>query len=88
MPMKIEIIKFKCDICGKECDGDKAFHLNYPLIFVTNQQDGASSRPYIENKGIDVCHDCADKILKIEASGAMGYDTLKIREAENDEKAD
>ena len=88
MLMKIEIIKFKCDICGKECDGDKTFHINYPLIRVASQQDNAPIKPYIENKQIDVCHDCANKILKIEASGAMGYDTYKIREAENDEKAD
>lgn len=81
--MKIEIVKYKCDCCGKEVKKENIFiGINYPLIFTTNQTDGVACKPYIQNKNVDLCDDCANKVLKLEASGAMGYDTLKIREEE------
>lgn len=32
---------------------------------------------------IDICRDCADKILKITASGCQGYNEYKVRNKDN-----
>ena len=77
--MKIEEIKYFCDICKKETNYKGCFRVNYPVIFITNQTDGVASKPYIEQKQIDICRDCADKILKITASGCQGYNEYKVR---------
>lgn len=79
-PMKTEVVKYTCDVCGKELTENEVFkNIYYPLIFTTNQQDGSSSKSYIENKHIDLCNECANKTLMIVANGAMGHDTLRIR---------
>ena len=77
--MKIEEIKYFCDVCKKETNYEGCFRVNYPVIFTTNQIDGVASKPYIEQKQIDICRDCADKILKITASGCQGYNEYKVR---------
>lgn len=77
--MKIEEIKYFCDVCKKETNYEGCFRVNYPVIFTTNQTDGVASKPYIEQKQIDICRDCADKILKITASGCQGYNEYKVR---------
>ena len=77
--MKIEEIKYFCDVCKKETNYEGCFSVNYPVIFTTNQTDGVASKPYIEQKQIDICRDCADKILKITASGCQGYNEYKVR---------
>lgn len=76
--MKIEEIKYFCDVCKKETNYEGCFRVNYPVIFTTNQTDGVASKPYIEQKQIDICRDCADKILKITASGCQGYNEYKV----------
>lgn len=64
--MKKEEIKYFCDICGENTKEKDIFQVNYPVIFTTNQTDGASSKPYIEQKQLDVCRHCADKVLKLQ----------------------
>lgn len=76
--MKKEEIKYFCDICKKETNYEGCFRVNYPVIFTTNQTDGVASKPYIEHKQIDICRDCADKVLKITASGCQGYNEYKV----------
>lgn len=76
--MKKEEIKYFCDICGENTKEKDIFQVNYPVIFTTNQTDGDSSKPYIEQKQIDICRHCADKVLKITASGCQGYNEYKI----------
>ena len=93
MPMKIEIIKFKCDICGKEFDDCTFTNLPYPIIYIPTAIDhdtGEKVKPYINLNKIDLCKECADKVLKIQTINnyATTSSPLTIREAENDEKAD
>lgn len=76
--MKKEEIKYFCDICGENTKEKDIFQVNYPVIFTTNQTDGASSKPYIEQKQLDICRHCADKVLKITASGCQGYNEYKV----------
>ena len=46
--MKKTVEHFFCDICGKEEKDVK--HLNYPVIFQTEQTEGRSVEPYITDK--------------------------------------
>ena len=77
--MKKEEIKYFCDICKEETNYEDCFRVNYPVIFSTNQTDGVATKPYIDQRQIDVCRDCADKILKVTASGCQGYNEYEIR---------
>ena len=78
MSKRIKTI-FKCDICGKECDKEKdIFSIAYPVIFITEQQEGKSCMPYIDVTRLDLCSKCANKVSKIEAQGAMGYNKYRI----------
>lgn len=63
--MKKTIEKYFCDICGEETKDIK--HLNYPVIFQTEQTEGRIVEPYIDNTNIDVCPNCCKKILRLSA---------------------
>lgn len=80
--MKEIIEKYFCDICGKEAKDIK--HLNYPVIFQTEQTEGRSVEPYIYNTNIDVCPNCCKKILKLSATGAQGYNSYSIIDWSNE----
>lgn len=55
--------KTYCDICNKEIsDG---LNINYPVIWLIEKTEGRSTRPYISNEKIDVCRECASKILRV-----------------------
>ena len=57
----------KCDMCGKEIGLDSpsaAVDLNY--------NDKARSLFLFRNKHMDVCMDCADKLLEYMADGTKG----------------
>ena len=76
--MKTEV--YICDI--KEC-GRKAIHKDTKLqvIFTTDQTEGRSCSPYLDNVTIDICDECMAKILDgraIYASGAMGCNEYSI----------
>lgn len=81
--MKIIKESYKCDICGKEVES--AFRINYPVIFTTEQQEGMSCKPYIEQTNLDLCNQCMEKVAKIKAVGAMGNNQYKIMEADNEQ---
>lgn len=76
--MKKEEIKYFCDICKEEINEKDCFRVNYPVIFTTNQTDGVSSKPYIEQNQIDICRFCAEKVLRTTASGCQGYNEYKV----------
>lgn len=76
--MKTEV--YTCDIRG--CDR-KALHKGTKLqvIFTTDQTEGRSCRPYLDNVTIDICDECMAKVLDgraIYASGAMGHNQYSI----------
>ena len=76
--MKTEV--YICDI--KEC-GRKAIHKDTKLqvIFTTDQTEGRSCRPYLDNVTIDLCYECMVKVLEgraIYANGAMGHNEYSI----------
>lgn len=74
--MKKTIEKFYCDICGAECENVK--QITYPVVFLTDQTEGRSSKPYIDYSKLDVCENCCEKILKVSAVGAMGYNKYSL----------
>lgn len=80
--MKETIEKYFCDICGKEEKDIK--HICYPVIFQTEQTEGRSVKPYIDNTNIDVCPNCCKKILKLSATGAQGYNSYSIIDWSNE----
>lgn len=92
MLMKIEIIKFKCDVCGKEFDEPTFTNIPYPIVYIPTSIDhetGEKHKPYIGVHKLDFCKECADKVLRLQTINNYGTtsEPLTIREAENDEKA-
>ena len=58
------VTKTYCDICEKETSN--GLNINYPVIWLIEETEGRSTSPYISNeKKIDVCRECASKILKV-----------------------
>ena len=82
--MKKTIEKFYCDICGAECENVK--QINYPVIFHTDQTEGRSCNPYISNQNIDACNNCCEKILKLSAVGAQGYNQYTLIGGDNNDR--
>ena len=72
---------YTCDIHG--CDNE-AEHKNKKMqvLFVTEQNEGRSVYPYLDDVVIDICEKCLNKIIEnrryITAYGAMGYNDYKI----------
>ena len=67
-------VNYICDICKK----GNCIHHDFELqvIFITEQNEGRNSKPYLETVKIDLCEECISKILNgqsVFASGAMGY---------------
>ena len=75
--MKKVIEKVFCDVCKKEVE--KFTHLQYPVIFYTDQTDGRSCDPYISLEKLDMCDDCASKCLMLKGYGAQGLNDYTIR---------
>lgn len=82
--MKKTIEKYYCDICGAECEDVK--QINYPVIFHTDQTEGRCCKPYISYTRIDVCDKCCEKILKLSAVGAQGYNKYTLIGGEQNAK--
>lgn len=56
--------------------------LTLPVVFLTEQNEGRSSKPYFDNAKIDVCPECYKRLLEeypITGYGAQGYNTYKWR---------
>ena len=50
--MKKTIVTYICDICGKTIE--KPVHVNYPVIFHTDQNEGKPTDPYISQEMLDL----------------------------------
>lgn len=75
MKESIEIIT--CDLCGSKVDG--IVNVSYPVLFMTDQNEGRSCVPYIEEKKLDLCPECLEKSCRITAQGAQGYNIYFMR---------
>lgn len=75
--MKKTIEKYFCDVCGKEA---RVQHVNYPVVFHTEQDEGRACPPYIAQKMLELCQDCLLKALVIDGVGAQGINTYTMRE--------
>ena len=51
--------------------------VNYPVLFLTEQTEGRSVKPYISNQELDMCADCIRINISISGTGAMGYNEYK-----------
>ena len=74
--MKNIKIEYFCDICKKEIDIKDCIEVLYPVIC----QPGTTSPPFIEQKKIEICRHCGEKVLKITANEEQDYSEYKIIE--------
>lgn len=75
--MKIKTEVIICDICKSESN---VKNINYPVVFYTEQTEGRPVSPYISQEKLDICDECLEKVAKITATGAMGYNEYKIKD--------
>jgi len=74
--MKKTIEKVYCDICEAEAE---CIHNKFTVYFTTDQTEGRPCKPYLSIETLDVCKDCLEKAITIEASGAQGYNKYHFR---------
>lgn len=79
--MKKTIETVYCDICKTEAE---CITGKFPVRFLTDQTEGRPCKPYLSFKSIDVCNNCLDKILTLEATGAQGYNQYRFRRLDHD----
>jgi hypothetical protein len=72
----MEIIKktIICDCCKLEKPTQK---VKYPVLFLTEQTEGRSVKPYISYQDLDMCKDCMQVNITISGIGAMGYNEYR-----------
>ena len=70
---------FKCDLCGAELEEDAVKHTSLLVRFTTEQNEGRSCEPYYQTIGLDLCPECLDKAITINASGCMGHNSYSWR---------
>lgn len=70
------VTKTYCDICEKETSN--SLNINYPVIWFTEGTEGRYTIPYISNEKIDVCRECASKILKVSGSCIMDFHKYEL----------
>jgi len=73
-----------CDIAGCTVDNIQAQLklLNIEIIFITDQTEGRSTKPYLSNETMDICSACMDKRLSGESiwgHGAQGSNTFYFK---------
>lgn len=68
---------YTCDICGTEFDEKR--RVNVPVLWVTEQNEGRSVKPYFGTKELDLCEACTDKVHVVEAAGACGVNNYRFR---------
>ena len=76
MIRRVVIEKYICDVCKKEVE--KVTEVNYPVIFHTDQTEGRSCSPYISKEKLDLCDECAEKLLILHGWGAQGINQYEI----------
>ena len=72
----MEIIKktIICDCCKLEKPTTK---VKYPVLFLTEQTEGRSVKPYLSYQDLDMCKECIQTTITISGTGAMGYNEYK-----------
>lgn len=79
--MKKIITEYYCDICDDKTDNQEE---NIMVVFETEQNEGLSCYPYLQNNKIVLCNNCKNKILfdgqQIFAVGAMGFNKYYFKE--------
>ena len=78
--MNIKII-VTCDI--KNYDNKNAENQKLQVIFLTEQTESKSSKPYITQEKLDICQKCIQKICKgqvIYGYGAQGFNTYELKD--------
>ena len=74
--------KIWVDENGEEIKGWQCIN-NLPVKFLTEQNEGTSTKPYIDYILADICPDCWQKFIDnypIVAYGAQGYNTIEFDE--------
>ena len=79
MIRRVVIEKCICDVCKKEVE--KVTEVNYPVIFHTDQTEGRSCIPYISKEKLDLCDECAEKLLILHGWGAQGINQYEIHKS-------
>lgn len=80
--MKIESVKYKCDIdeCNEDCD-NKIHKLT--VVFTTEQTEGRYTSPYLYSAELNLCKKHLDEVLingkMVFANGAMGYNNYHFK---------
>lgn len=75
--MKSKIETINCDTCGAVIV-PPCTPIRYPVIFVTEQTEGRPVKPYISYQDLDLCNECRNIVLRIEANGAQGMNQYKL----------
>lgn len=73
---------FRCDVCGVEID--EAHSVTVPVKWTTEQTEGRPCTPYIEEKTLDLCDECFEKAVTIEARGCMRFNQYSFIEKRNE----
>lgn len=75
--LKETVIKeYFCDLCEKEVDKQsKLKSVSIPVKFTTEQNEGRSCTPYLEQHKFEVCESCIDRVVTVGAYGAQGHNT-------------
>ena len=69
---------YTCDICKKETEKTNIKTLTIPVRWLTEQNEGRSIKPYITTETKDICEECLERITKVNATGAQGFNDYKI----------
>lgn len=73
-----------CDVCKTVPSAvrDTAGSKQVTVTFVTEQNEGRSTKPYQQSTNLDICGSCADKIkhgAHIRGWGAMGHNQYSLQ---------
>lgn len=81
-------VSYFCDICGKQVEEGELLKVNYPVVFISEQIGRHTIEPYISQKEIEICPDCACSVLMLEAKvNCCGDAEYSIKE-EGGERSD
>ena len=74
--MRVVMEKRICDVCKKEVEN--VTEVNYPVIFHTEQTEGKCCSQYISKEKLELCDECAEKLLMLHGWGAQGLNHYEI----------